>query len=67
MRHVPLTTDADGTIRISGSRVPLDSVVSQFKQGATAEQIQEVLSLTFYRRNLGINESTLVWIRRPNG
>ncbi|HEV8695785.1 MAG TPA: DUF433 domain-containing protein [Lysobacter sp.] len=38
---VPLTTDADGTIRITGSRVTLDSIIHQFKQGASAEQIQE--------------------------
>lgn len=38
---VPLTLGDDGTIRITGSRVTLESVVHQFKQGATAEQIQE--------------------------
>src|SRR5207249_98928 len=37
---VPLALGEDGTIRISGSRVTLDSVVHQFKNGATAEQIQ---------------------------
>ena len=31
----------DGVIRITGSRVTLDTVVHPFKQGATAEQIQE--------------------------
>jgi len=40
-RDAPLTVGQDGTIRISGSRVSLDSVVHQFKLGATAEQIQE--------------------------
>src|SRR2546427_8658246 len=38
---VPVTLGEDGTIRISGSRVTLDSVVHQFKNGATAEQIQD--------------------------
>jgi len=38
---VPLTLGDDGTIRITGSRVTLDSVIEEFKQGATAEQIQE--------------------------
>ena len=38
---VPLSLGEDGTIRISGSRVTLDSVVHQFKNGATAEQIQD--------------------------
>lgn len=36
---VPLTMRDDGTIRITGSRVTLDSVVDEFKRGATAEQI----------------------------
>ena|SRR5437667_2946222 len=40
-QSVPLTLGEDGTIRITGSRVTLDSVVHQFKNGATAEQIQE--------------------------
>lgn len=37
---VPLTQWEDGTIRVRGSRVTLDSIVRQFKLGATAEQIQ---------------------------
>lgn len=37
----PLTMDADGTIRIEGSRIPLDTIVSVFRQGATAEQIRD--------------------------
>jgi len=38
---VPLTQWEDGTIRITGSRVPLDSIVYHFKIGATAERIQD--------------------------
>ena len=38
---VPLTLGEDGVIRLTGSRVTLDTVVHQFQQGATAEQIQE--------------------------
>lgn len=38
---VPLTRWEDGTIRIIGSRVQLDSIVHHFKLGATAEQIQD--------------------------
>lgn len=38
---VPLAADADGILRVGGTRVTLDSVIHQFKQGATAEQIQE--------------------------
>jgi uncharacterized protein (DUF433 family) len=41
MQKVPLTRDEDGVWRIIGSRVSLDSIVGQFKAGATAEQIQE--------------------------
>jgi uncharacterized protein (DUF433 family) len=35
----PLTQWGDGTIRVKGSRVTLDSIVHHFKLGATAEQI----------------------------
>jgi uncharacterized protein (DUF433 family) len=38
---VPLTLTEDGTIRITGSRVSLDSVVHHYKLGATAEQIAQ--------------------------
>lgn len=37
---VPLTQWEDGSIRITGSRVTLDSIVHHFKLGATAESIQ---------------------------
>lgn len=37
----PLFEDKDGTIRIIGSRMPLDTIVYEFNQGATAEQIQD--------------------------
>jgi uncharacterized protein (DUF433 family) len=36
----PLTYGEDGTIRIRGSRVTLDSLIHAFQQGATAEQLQ---------------------------
>jgi uncharacterized protein (DUF433 family) len=38
---VPLAYEEDGTIRIRGSRVTLDSILHAFRQGATAEQIQD--------------------------
>ena len=38
---VPLHQDETGTVRVSGSRVTLDTVVAAFKKGATAEQIQD--------------------------
>src|SRR5262245_41348978 len=37
---VPLSLWDDGTIRVKGSRVTLDSIVRLFKLGETAEQIQ---------------------------
>ncbi|MEW6212550.1 MAG: DUF433 domain-containing protein [Acidobacteriota bacterium] len=37
----PLTQEKDGTVRIAGSRVTLDTVVGAFQKGATAEQIQD--------------------------
>src|SRR5829696_4320408 len=38
---LPLRLTEDGSIRISGSRVSLDSVVHHYKLGATAEQIAQ--------------------------
>ena len=38
---VPLHTDEDGVVRVRGSRVPLDSIVLEFKSGATPEQIAQ--------------------------
>jgi uncharacterized protein (DUF433 family) len=35
----PLTQWDDGSIRITGSRVPIDTIVYHFKLGATAEEI----------------------------
>ena len=36
---IPLETTADGVVRISGTRVTLDTVVAAFNEGATAEEI----------------------------
>lgn len=41
---VPLTVNTDGVVLVSGTRVPLDTVVAEFKQGATAEEIAEQYS-----------------------
>ena len=38
---VPLVTDAPGTIRVRGSRVTLDVIVTAFQAGATAEEITQ--------------------------
>jgi uncharacterized protein (DUF433 family) len=40
-QNTPLILADDGTIRIKDSRVSLEVIVRQFKQGATAEQLLE--------------------------
>ncbi len=37
--RVPIHTDADGAIRVGGTRVTLDTLVAAFDAGATAEEI----------------------------
>ena len=37
--RVPVHTDADGIIRVGGTRVTLDTIVAAFEAGATAEEI----------------------------
>ncbi len=44
MERVPLTTDADGVIRVDGTRVTLDTIVQAFEEGATAEEIVQQYS-----------------------
>ncbi len=36
---IPLTTSPEGVVRVSGTRVPLETVVRAFHQGATPEEI----------------------------
>jgi uncharacterized protein (DUF433 family) len=36
---IPLAADADGAIRVGGTRVTLDTLVAVFMTGATAEEI----------------------------
>src|SRR5690349_20686887 len=38
---IPLSTDADGVVRIGGTRVTLDTLVAAYREGATAEAIAE--------------------------
>lgn len=38
---VPLESSAEGVVRIAGTRVTLDTVVSAFEEGATAEEIAQ--------------------------
>ena len=37
----PLNQDEDGSVRVTGSRITLDTLVASFKRGNTAEQIQD--------------------------
>lgn len=36
---IPLTADEHGVLRVTGTRVPLDTVVTAFELGSTPEQI----------------------------
>ena len=36
---IPLQVNADGIVRVGGTRVTLDTLVGAFNQGATAEEI----------------------------
>ena len=38
---IPLRTDEHGTIRVSGTRVTLDTVIARYHQGATPEEIHD--------------------------
>ena len=38
---IPLVTDANGVVRVSKTRITLDTVVTAFLEGATAEEIGE--------------------------
>ena len=41
VEQVPLAADADGVIRVAGTRLPLDTIILAFHQGATAEEIAQ--------------------------
>jgi uncharacterized protein (DUF433 family) len=38
---IPLRSDADGVIRVAGTRVTLDTIAYAFERGATAEEIAQ--------------------------
>ena len=44
IERVPIHTDADGVIRVAGTRVTLDTIVGAFDFGATAEEIAQQYS-----------------------
>lgn len=39
--EIPLATDAHGGVRVGGTRVTLESIVTAFRSGATAEEIAQ--------------------------
>lgn len=39
--HVPLATDAEGVLRVGGTRVTLDTIVAAYRKGDTPEQIAQ--------------------------
>lgn len=41
LEPIPLSTDADGVIRIAGTRVTLDTVIDTFMTGASPEEIAQ--------------------------
>lgn len=42
IQTLPLTLTEDGTIRVADSRVSLESVIYEYEQGATPEQIAQM-------------------------
>lgn len=50
----PLHQDETGTVRVTGSRVTLDTLVAAFKKGATAEQIQDSFPSLSLRQIYGV-------------
>src|SRR3982751_6814757 len=38
---IPLATDRDGVMRVSGTRVTLDTIVAAFQEGATPEEMAQ--------------------------
>ena len=38
---VPLQADVDGVIRVRGTRVTLDTIITAFQEGASAEEIAQ--------------------------
>ncbi len=41
IERVPIHTDADGVVRVAGTRVTLDTIATAFDAGATAEEIAQ--------------------------
>jgi len=41
LEPIPLSTDADGVIRVAGTRVTLDTLIDVFRTGASPEEIAQ--------------------------
>jgi len=65
-QRTPLSQDEEGTIRLAGSRIPLDTVVYEFNQGATAEQIQDSFP-TLSLRSIWMARSSFPTYNLPGG
>src|SRR5438067_2162695 len=50
----PLSHQRDGTIRLTGSRITLDTIVGMFQKGGTAEQIQDSFPSLSLRQIYGV-------------
>ena len=74
---VPLETDADGVLRVSKTRVTLDTLVAAFKDGATPEEIAQQYAsvpladvysiIGYYLRRMADVEAYLVERQRAAG
>lgn len=61
LEPVPLSFDSDGVMRVTGTRVPVDTLIEAFEAGSTAEEISSDYSavrledvyavLTYYLRH----------------
>ncbi len=55
---MPLREDADGVVRVVGSRVTLDSIVAVFDRGATPEEVVQ----SFPSLDLAVVYAILAWV-----
>lgn len=65
---VPLHTDEHGVLRVGGTRVPLETLITEFDAGASPEEIVEnyplrlddvYATITYYLRNQDVVRSYL--------
>ena len=62
--RVPIQTDADGVIRVGGTRITLDTVVAAFDAGATAEGSSSSTPRSTWRMCTPSSPTTCVTSRR---